>query len=140
VLVLTCPGGIGEQSRKLRKVAFRHVWICVSSWQEDVMARAWSLQTVTNLKFRELEKTLIEIFGCIPVDYKRVIKLDVRRGTPMVQPESALGTQEKGIVEIFGCMPHDKHVIDFDVDRKKKVIVTVVREEGDVFHRSVPCA
>ncbi len=35
------------------------------------MARAWSLQTVTNLKFRELEKTLIEVFGCIPVDYKR---------------------------------------------------------------------
>jgi len=104
------------------------------------MARAWSLQTVTNLKFRELEKTLIEIFGCIPVDYKRVIKLDVRRGTPMVQPESALGIQEKGIVEIFGCMPHDKHVIDFDVDRKKKVIVTVVREEGDLFHHSVPCA
>ena len=104
------------------------------------MARAWSLQTVTNLKFRELEKTLIEVFGCIPVVYKRVIKLDVRRGTPMVQPESILGIQEKGIVEIFGCMPQDKHVIDFDVDRKKKVIITVVREEGDVFHRSVPCA
>ncbi len=40
----------------------------------------------------------------------------------------------------LGCMPQDKHVIDFDVDRKKKVIITVVREEGDVFHRSVPCA
>lgn len=104
------------------------------------MARAWSLQTVTNLKFRELEKTLIEVFGCIPVDYKRVIKLDVRRGMPMVQPESALGIQEKGIVEVFGCMPQDKHVIDFDVDRKKKVIITLVREEGDVVHHSVPCA
>ncbi len=104
------------------------------------MARAWSLQTITNLKFRELEKTLIEVFGCIPVDYKRVIKLDVRRGMPMVQPESALGIQEKGIVEIFGCMPQDKHVIDFDADRKKKVIVTLVREEDDVLHRSVPCA
>jgi hypothetical protein len=104
------------------------------------MARAWSLQTITNLKFRELEKTLIEVFGCIPVDYKRVIKLDVRRGMPMVQPESALGIQEKGIVEVFGCMPQDKHVIDFDVDRKKKVIITLVREEGDVVHHSVPCA
>lgn len=104
------------------------------------MARAWSLQTVTNLKFRELEKTLIEVFGCIPVDYKRVIKLDVRRGTPMVQPESCLGIQEKSIVEIFGCMPHDKHVIDFDVDRKKKVIIKVVRSGSDVFQHSVPCA
>ena len=104
------------------------------------MARAWLLQTITNLKFRELEKTLIEVFGCIPVDYKRVIKLDVRRGMPMVQPESALGIQEKGIVEVFGCMPQDKHVIDFDVDRKKKVIITLVREEGDVVHHSVPCA
>ena len=104
------------------------------------MARAWSLQTVTNLKFRELEKTLIEIFGCIPVDYKRVIRLDVRRGMPMVQPESNLGIQEKGIVDIFGCMPHDRHVIDFDVDRRKKVVIRVVREDDDVFQRSVPCA
>jgi len=104
------------------------------------MARAWSLQTVTGLKFRELEKTLIEIFGCIPVDYRRVIKLDVRRGTAMVQPETALGIQEKGIVEIFGCMPPDKRVIEFDVDRKKKIIVKVVHEGSGIFQHSVPCA
>jgi len=104
------------------------------------MARAWSLQTVANLKFRELEKTLIEIFGCIPVDYRRVIKLDVRRGMPMVQPESNLGIQEKAIVEVFGCIPEDKQVIDFDVDRKKKVVIKVVHEDGDIFQHSVPCA
>ena len=60
------------------------------------MAREWSLKTVTNLKFRELEKNLIEVYGCIPVDYKRVIKLDVRRATPMVQPETdSWGAGEK---------------------------------------------
>ena len=100
------------------------------------MAREWSLKTVTNLKFRELEKNLIEVYGCIPVDYKRVIKLDVRRATPMVQPETALGVQEKRLVEIFGCLPVDKHVIEFDVDRKKKVIVRLVNEDGTM--HSVP--
>ncbi len=104
------------------------------------MARAWSLQTVTGLKFREPEKALIEIFGCIPVDYRRVIKLDIRRGTVMVQPETTLGTQEKGIVEIFGCMPADRQVIEFDMDRKKKIIVKVVHEDSELFQRSVPCA
>ncbi|MBP1748061.1 MAG: hypothetical protein H6Q52_600 [Deltaproteobacteria bacterium] len=102
-----------------------------SSREEDIMAREWSLKTVTNLKFRELEKNLIEVFGCIPVDYKRVIKLDVRRAAPMVQPETTLGAQEKRLVETFGCLPLDKHVIDF-VDRKKKVIVKVVHDDGTI--------
>lgn len=97
------------------------------------MAREWSLKTVTNLKFRELEKNLIEVYGCIPVDYRRVIKLDVRRAMPMVQPET-LAAQEKTIVETFGCLPLDKHVIEFDVDRKKKVIVRVVHDDGTM-HR-----
>ncbi len=97
------------------------------------MAREWSLKTVANLKFRELEKNLIEVFGCIPVDYKRVIKLDVRRATPMVQPETALAAQEKTLVETFGCLPLDKHVVEFDVDRKKKVIVKIVHDDGS-FH------
>ncbi len=96
------------------------------------MAREWSLRTVTNLKFRELEKNLIEVYGCIPVDYKRVVKLDVRRGTPMVQPEEGLGAQEKALVETFGCLPLHKHVVEFDVDRKKKVIVRVVHDDGSV--------
>lgn len=100
------------------------------------MAREWSLNTVTNLKFRELEKNLIEVYGCIPVDYKRVIKLDIRRATPMVQPEEALAAQEKALVEAFGCLPLDKHVIEFDVDRKKKVIVRVVHDDGTM--HSVP--
>jgi hypothetical protein len=94
------------------------------------MAREWSLKTVTNLKFRELEKNLIEVYGCIPVDYKRVVRLDVRRATPLVQPEEALGAQEQTLVETFGCLPIDKHVIEFDVDRKKKVIVKVVHDDG----------
>lgn len=100
--------------------------------EEDIMAREWSLRTVTNLKFRELEKNLIEVYGCIPVDYKRVVKLDVRRGTPMVQPEEGLGAQEKALVETFGCLPLHKHVVEFDVDRKKKVIVRVVHDDGSV--------
>ncbi|MBP1750792.1 MAG: hypothetical protein H6Q52_3331 [Deltaproteobacteria bacterium] len=79
------------------------------------MAREWSLKTVTNLKFRELEKNLIEVYGCIPVDYKRVVRLDVRRATPMVQPEEGLGIQEHALVE---------------TDRKKKVIVKVVHDDG----------
>lgn len=107
-----------------------------SSREEDIMAREWSLRTVTNLKFRELEKNLIEVYGCIPVDYKRVIKLDIRRATPMVQPEEALAAQEKALVEAFGCLPLDKHVIEFDVDRKKKVIVRVVHDDGTM--HSVP--
>lgn len=94
------------------------------------MAREWSLKTVANLKFRELEKNLIEVYGCIPVDYKRVIKLDIRRATPMVQPEGALATEEKALVETYGCLPLYKHVIDLDVDRKKKVIVRVVHDDG----------
>ncbi|MHB8110057.1 MAG: hypothetical protein ACYDHW_08500 [Syntrophorhabdaceae bacterium] len=97
------------------------------------MAREWSLRTVANLKFRELEKTIIEVFGCIPVDYKRVIKLDVRRQTPMVPPEVTLGTQEKSLVETFGCL-HDKHVIDFDAARKNNVIIKVVHDEGEFAH------
>jgi hypothetical protein len=104
----------------------------VSSREEVIMAREWSLKTVTNLKFRELEKNLIEVYGCIPVDYRRVIKLDVRRATPMVQPETTLGVQEKRLVETFGCLPLDKHVIEFDVDRKKKVIVRVVHDDGAI--------
>ncbi|MEN6616696.1 MAG: hypothetical protein ABFD12_09080 [Syntrophorhabdus sp.] len=100
------------------------------------MAREWSLKTVTNLKFKELEKNLIEVYGCIPVDYRRVIRLDVRRATPMAQLETVLATQEKALVETFGCLPLDKHVIDFDIDRKKKVIVKVVHDD-DMQH-SVP--
>ncbi|MCK9226950.1 MAG: hypothetical protein PHT96_06735 [Syntrophorhabdaceae bacterium] len=100
------------------------------------MAREWSLKTVTNLKFRELEKNLIEVYGCIPVDYKKVIKLDIRRATPMAQPEEALAAQEKALVETFGCLPLDKHVIDFDVDKKKKVIVRIVHDDGTM--HSVP--
>jgi hypothetical protein len=101
-----------------------------SSRQEDIMAREWSLRTVTNLKFRELEKNLIEVYGCIPVDYKRVVRLEVRRGTPMVQPEETLGAQEKALVETFGCLPLHKHVVEFDVDRKKKVVVHIVHDDG----------
>jgi hypothetical protein len=97
------------------------------------MAREWSLRTVANLKFRELEKTIIEVFGCIPVDYKRVIKLDVRRQTRMVPPEVTLGTQEKSLVEIFGCL-HDKRVIDFDAARKNNVIIKVVHDKGEFAH------
>ncbi len=105
------------------------------------MAREWSLQTVTNLKFRRLEKTLIEVFGCMPVDYKRVIRLDVRRGKPMVQPETNLGTMEKTIVDIFGCMPPDKQVIEFNGNRdKKKIIVKVVHENNELLQQSVSCA
>lgn len=101
--------------------------------KEVVMAREWSLKTVANLKFRELEKTLIEVYGCIPVDYKRVIKLDVRRQMPMVPPEVLLGAQEKAIVEVFGCL-HDKHVIDIDAARKNNVIVKLVHDEGEFAH------
>ena len=105
------------------------------------MAREWSLQTVTNLKFRKLEKTLIEVYGCIPVDYKRVIRLDVGRGRPMALPEVHLGSMEKTIMEIFGCISPDKHVIEFDAGKKKKKsIVRLVHEEGELFQRSVPCA
>jgi hypothetical protein len=111
---LVLPGAIVRLSRR----------------KEVIMAREWSLKTVTNLKFRELEKNLIEVYDCIPVDYRRVIKLDVRRGMPMVQPEEALAAQEKALVETFGCLPLAKHVIEFDVDRKKKVIVRVVHDDG----------
>lgn len=113
-------------------VSFGTVGKCETQ-KEVVMAREWSLKTVANLKFRELEKTLIEVYGCIPVDYKRVIKLDVRKQTPMVPPEQLLGAQEKSIVEVFGCM-HDKHVIDIDAARKNNVIVKVVHDEGEFAH------
>jgi len=109
--------------------------------QEVNMAREWSLQTVTNLKFRRLEKTLIEVFGCMPVDYKRVIRIDVRRGKPLVQPETSLGSMEKMIVDIFGCMPPDKQVIEFNGNRdKKKIIVKVVHENNELLQQSVSCA
>lgn len=130
----------GWQDRKSDEGFFSACLTIAFLEQEVIMAREWSLQTVTNLKFRELEKTLIEIFGCIPVDYKRVIKLDIRRGTPMVQVEPNLGMQEKSIVEIFGCMPSDKHVIEFDVDRKKKIVVKVVRADSEFLKHSAPCA
>ena len=105
------------------------------------MAKEWSLKTVTGLKFRELEKELIEIFGCIPVDYKRVIRLDVRKGRPFVQPEVNLGTLEKMIVDIFGCMPLDKQVIEFDGNRdRKKIVVKVVHGENELFHQKAHCA
>ncbi len=96
------------------------------------MAREWSLKTVTGLKFREMEKTLIEVFGCIPVDYKRVIRLDVRKGRPMVQPGVNLGSMEKMIVDIFGCMPPDKQVVELEEGRdKKKIIVKIVHDESE---------
>ena len=99
------------------------------------MAREWSLQTVTNLKFREMEKMLIEVFGCIPVDFKRVIRLDIRKGRPMALPEVNLGSMEKTIMEIFGCISPDKHVIEFDAGKnKKKTIVKSVHDEGEHIH------
>ena len=108
---------------------------------EDDMAREWSLKTVTGLRFRELEKTLIEIFGCIPVDYKQVIRLDVRKGMPLVQPEVNLGATEKMIVDVFGCMPPDKQVIEFTGGRdRKKVVVKIIHEDNELFHQKIHCA
>ena len=105
------------------------------------MAREWSLQTVANLKFRKLEKELIEIFGCIPVDYKRVIKLDVRRGRPMVQPETNLGAMEKNLMDVFGCMPPDNQIVEFKGSRgRKKVVVKIVHEDVEFLQRAIPCA
>lgn len=99
------------------------------------MAREWSLQTVTSLKFREMEKILIEVFGCIPVDYKRVIRLDIRKGRPMVLPEVNLGSMEKAIMETFGCIPPDKHVIELDSGRDRKKVIVRIIHEGDESHQ-----
>ena len=105
------------------------------------MAREWSLQTVAGLKFRELEKTLIEVFGCIPVNFRRVVHLDVRKGKPLVKSETDLGSMEKKIVDIFGCMPNNKKVIEIDATRGgRKIIVSIVRDEGDLYHRGAHCA
>ncbi len=105
------------------------------------MAREWSLRTLTNLRFRKLEKTLIEVYGCIPVDYKRVVRLEAGKGRPMAQPETYLGSMEKTLMEVFGCTPPDRQVIEFDGIRdKKKTIVKIVREEGEPLWRNAHCA
>lgn len=105
------------------------------------MAREWSLRTLTNLKFRKLEKTLIEVYGCMPVDYKRVVRLEVRKGRPMAQPETYLGYMEKMLMEVYGCTPPDRQVIELDgIRNTKKTIVKIVREEGEPLWRGVHCA
>lgn len=105
------------------------------------MGREWSLQTVANLRFRKLEKTLIEVYGCMLVDYKRVVRLDVRKGRPMVQPESHLGFMENMIIEVYGCMPQDKQVVDLGLTReRRKTVVKVVYGNGEFLQQSAPCA